>query len=121
MTEKIKENILAIYDEAINKTKAIKDISKTFNIAKDELKAILREAGRSVPYDRKKDPEQEPAPAAEQTPKVEERKLPIPQVIFEILERELDSLDEEIQGLTDTLQAKTRRYDEIVRYIKGQK
>ena len=118
MTNKTKDNILSLYDEAINKTKALRDLAKMFNLPREELKQLLRDNGREVPYDKKtkqeydkKDDEADPAAVHEDT-------LPVPAAVLETLGRELDALDEEIKDVTGTLEHLKSRYTAIANFIK---
>ena len=54
MTNNTRDNILSLYDEAINKTKALRDLAKTFGVPRDELKSMLIDNGLDVPYAKKK-------------------------------------------------------------------
>ena len=95
MTNKTTENILSLYDEALNKTKALRDLAKTFNVPRDELKTILIDNGRDVPYakkkkqdDEQKDEAKEDDPDRTAVPEV----LPVPQAVLETLAKEMDAL-----------------------------
>ena len=121
MTNKTTENILSLYDEAINKTKALRDLAKTFGLPRNELKTILIDNGRDVPYVKKKKQEDEQKDEAKEddpdrvvVPEV----LPVPQAVLETLAKEMDALDEEIRDVTETLEHLKSRYSVIANFIK---
>ena len=118
MTKVTKENILEMFDEAINKTKAVRDIAKLIDIPRGEVEDILREFDRDVPHDKKADqePKEEPAEAADQ-----DKPLPIPKFVFDVLTKELDSLDKEISELSDQLALLNQKYTDISKFIKEYK
>ena len=137
MTKKAKDNNISLYDEAINKNKAINDLSATFVISREEFKEILREYGRDVPYDRKKtkdEPQEASAEITQEEPKEaaaettqedppeaagQERHLPMPQYIVEVLTRELDCLDGQIEAVQQQLDDLNQRYTQIADFLIG--
>lgn len=129
MTKKAKENIISIYDQAENKTKAIKYICQMFGLQKDELKEILREFGRDLPYGRKKTKDEpvdvtvNPEDVKEDPPKAadQDRHLPMPQYIVEVLTRELDCLDGQIEAVQQQLDELNQRYTQIAEFLIGTK
>ena len=118
MTKATKENILTIYDEAIDKQKAVRDLSRTLDIDREELKKLLRENGRVVPY-KKTAPEEE---TKEDAPdQAADRQLPIPNYIFEVLFKEIDRLESLIADRSAELAELSQRYTDISNFIKGYK
>lgn len=121
MTNKTRDNILSLYDEAINKTKAFRDLAKTFNVPRGELRTMLIDNGRDVPYAKKKKQEDEQKDEAKEddpdraaVPEV----LPVPQAVLETLAKEMDALDEEIKDVTETLEHLKSKYSAIANFIK---
>lgn len=127
MTDLTKGNILDIYDEAINKNKAINDISKLFGFPRDEIKDVLAENGRALPYQKKpKSPEVteevvSPDQEAEDEPDKAADRLPIPNYVFDVLIKELDALDMQINAMSQKLAELSTKYTDISKFIKEYK
>lgn len=126
MTKKTKQNMLELYDEALNKTKAIRDISKTFNISRFELVDMLYENGRPIPEKLQEKNEEMtkaeedvvPDQETENVPDQAAAPLPIPNYIFEVLIKELDSLDMQINAMSQKLADLSTKYTDISKFIK---
>ena len=57
--------------------------------------------------------EKEPAKAADQ-----DRRLPVPGIVYDVLSAELDSLDEQIQQASFTLTELNAKYEAISKFLK---
>ena len=137
MTQKTKQNILELYDEALDKNKAIRDIAKTIGVPQEEVRDVIYENGRPIPPKRTKteaksepdDPDcpDEVAKAADQEaeeaqePQEAAAILPIPNYIFDVLMKELDSLDMQINALSQKLADLSTKYTDISKFIKEYK
>lgn len=133
MTNKTKQNILELYDEALDKNKAIRDIARTFDVTQDEVTDIIFKNGRPIPLkmtksEPKKEPDDFDCPddeAAAQEPEEAQEAavqlLPIPNYIFDVLMRELDTLDMQINALSQKLTDLSTKYTDISKFIKEYK
>lgn len=132
MTQKTMQNILELYDEALDKNKAIRDIAKTIGVPQEEIRDVVYENGRPIPPKRTKaEPKEEPddfdcpddEAAAQETEEVQEAavQLPIPNYIFDVLMRELDTLDMQINALSQKLADLSTKYTDISKFIKEYK
>lgn len=135
MTNKTKQNILELYDEALDKNKAIRDIARTFDVSQDEVTDVIYKNGRPIPPKRRKnEPKEEPddfdcpddEAAAQETDESQEAQeavvqLPIPNYIFDVLMRELDTLDMQINALSQKLADLSTKYTDISKFIKEYK
>lgn len=131
MTQKTKQNILELYDEALDKNKAIRDIAKTIGVPQEEVRDVIYENGRPIPPKRTKteaksesdDPviPDEGDKAADQEPQEAAAILPIPNYIFDVLMRELDALDMQINALSQKLADLSTKYTDISKFIKEYK
>lgn len=135
MTQKTKQNILELYDEALDKNKAIRDIAKMIGVSQEEVTDVIYEYGRPIPPKRtKSEPKKEPDDfdcpddeAAAQEPEESQEaqeaadQLPIPNYIFEVLLREMDDLDAQINAMTQELADKSNKYTLISKFIKEYK
>lgn len=131
MTQKTKQNILELYDEALDKNKAIRDIAKTIGVPQEEIIDVVYENGRPIPPKRTKS---EPRPetdypdcpdeeieSADQDGQEAAVQLPIPNYIFDVLMRELDALDMQINALSQKLADLSAKYTDISKFIKEYK
>ena len=135
MTQKTKQNILELYDQALDQTKAIREISKAFDISRFELADILFKNGRPIPakFQYKNDdvtkddeadcPDDASQSAADESDQTDEAAviLPIPNYIFDVLMKELDSLDMQINALSQKLADLSTKYTDISNFIKEYK
>lgn len=133
MTNKTQQNILELYDEALDKNKAIRDIARTFDVTQDEVTDIIFKNGRPIPLkmtksEPKKEPDDFDCPddeAAAQEPEEAQEAavqlLPIPNYIFDVLMRELDTLDMQINALSQKLADLSTKYTDISKFIKEYK
>lgn len=135
MTQKTMQNILELYDEALDKNKAIRDIAKTIGVPQEEIRDVVYENGRPIPPKRTKaEPKEEPddldcpddEAAAQETEESQETQeaavqLPIPNYIFDVLMRELDTLDMQINALSQKLADLSTKYTDISKFIKEYK
>ena len=133
MTQKTMQNILELYDEALDKNKAIRDIAKTIGVPQEEIRDVVYENGRPIPPKRTKaEPKEEPDDfdcpddeAAAQEPQEAQESavqlLPIPNYIFDVLMRELDTLDMQINALSQKLADLSTKYTDISKFIKEYK
>jgi hypothetical protein len=132
MTNKTKQNILELYDEALDKNKAIRDIAKTIGVPQEEIRDVVYENGRPIPPKRTKaEPKEEPddfdcpddEAAAQEPEEAQEAavQLPIPNYIFDVLMRELDTLDMQINALSQKLADLSTKYTDISKFIKEYK
>lgn len=131
MTQKTKQNILELYDEALDKNKAIRDIAKTIGVPQEEVRDVIYENGRSIPPKRtkteaKSEPDDSVIPdegdkAADQEAQEAAAILPIPNYIFDVLMKELDSLDMQINALSQKLADLSTKYTDISKFIKEYK
>ena len=118
MTEGMRDTILTIYDEAISKNKAVRSICKMYNMPREDVLEILKEADREIPYQKKKtDPKQEEAAVP--------KDIPVANYIFEVMAEKLDELETQIKELEvkmSDLETKKKyyqdRYQTIVMYIQ---
>lgn len=130
MTQKTKQNILELYDQALDQTKAIREISKAFDISRFELADILFKNGRPIPAkfqyknedltkaDEADCPDDDVSQAAADEAAVI---LPIPNYIFDVLMKELDSLDMQINAMSQKLADLSTKYTDISKFIKEYK
>lgn len=131
MTQKTKQNILELYDEALDKNKAIRDIAKTIGVPQEEVRDVIYENGRPIPPKRtkteaKSEPDDPVIPdeddkAADQEAQEAAAILPIPNYIFDVLMKELDSLDMQINALSQKLADLSTKYTDISKFIKEYK
>lgn len=137
MTQKTKQNILELYDEALDKNKAIRDIAKTIGVPQEEVRDVIYENGRPIPPKRtkaeaKSEPDDPVIPdegdkaadqEAQETQESQEAAaiLPIPNYIFDVLMKELDSLDMQINALSQKLADLSTKYTDISKFIKEYK
>ena len=137
MTQKTKQNILELYDEALDKNKAIRDIAKTIGVPQEEVRDVIYENGRPIPPKRtkteaKSEPDDPVIPdevdkAADQEgqeaqePQEAAAILPIPNYIFDVLMKELDSLDMQTNALSQKLADLSTKYTDISKFIKEYK
>lgn len=132
MTQKTMQNILELYDEALDKNKAIRDIAKTIGVPQEEIRDVVYENGRPIPPKRTKaEPKKEPddldcpddEAAAQEPEEAQEAavQLPIPNYIFDVLMRELDTLDMQINALSQKLADLSTKYTDISKFIKEYK
>ncbi len=132
MTQKTMQNILELYDEALDKNKAIRDIAKTIGVPQEEIRDVVYENGRPIPPKRTKaEPKEEPddsdcpddEAAAQEPEEAQEAavQLPIPNYIFDVLMRELDTLDMQINALSQKLADLSTKYTDISKFIKEYK
>ena len=132
MTQKTMQNILELYDEALDKNKAIRDIAKTIGVPQVEIRDVVYENGRPIPPKRTKaEPKEEPddldcpddEAAAQEPEEAQEAavQLPIPNYIFDVLMRELDTLDMQINALSQKLADLSTKYTDISKFIKEYK
>lgn len=131
MTQKTKQNILELYDEALDKNKAIRDIAKTIGVPQEEVRDVIYENGRPIPPKRakteaKSEPDDPDCPdevvkAADQEAEEAAAILPIPNYIFDVLMKELDSLDMQINALSQKLADLSTKYTDISKFIKEYK
>lgn len=102
MTNETVNNILAIYDDAIDKSKAINQLCGMFQIQKDDLKKVLKDNNRRIPVGRptasvavhKEEPKVE-----KDTEKVPAAAAVVPDYIKEVLEEKMDEIDAEIDRI----------------------
>lgn len=131
MTQKTKQNILELYDEALDKNKAIRDIAKTIGVPQEEVRDVIYENGRPIPPKRtkteaKSEPDDpvitdEGDKAADQEAQEAAAILPIPNYIFDVLMKELDALDMQINALSQKLADLSTKYTDISKFIKEYK
>ena len=131
MTNKTKQNILELYDEALDKNKAIRDIARTFDVTQDEVTDVIYKNGRPIPPKRtKSEPRPEPddpdcpdeeIESADQEGQEAAVQLPIPNYIFDVLLRELDALDMQINAMSQKLADLSTKYTDISKFIKEYK
>ena len=135
MTQKTKQNILELYDEALDKDKAIRDIAKIFKVSEEDVTNIVFKNGRPVPAKRRNEAIIEPDDfdcpddeAAAQEPEESQEAqeaavqlLPIPNYIFDVLLRELDALDMQINAMSQKLADLSTKYTDISKFIKEYK
>lgn len=131
MTQKTKQNILELYDEALDKNKAIRDIAKTIGALQEEVRDVIYENGRPIPPKRtkteaKNEPDDPVIPdegdkAADQDAQEAAAILPIPNYIFDVLMKELDALDMQINALSQKLADLSTKYTDISKFIKEYK
>lgn len=133
MTNKTQQNILELYDEALDKNKAIRDIARTFDVSQDEVTDVIYMNGRPIPPKRRKnEPKEEPddfdcpddeatAQEPEEAQEAAVQLLPIPNYIFDVLMRELDTLDMQINALSQKLADLSTKYTDISKFIKEYK
>lgn len=132
MTQKTMQNILELYDEALDKNKAIRDIAKTIGVPQEEIRDVVYENGRPIPPKRTKaEPKEESddfdcpddEAAAQEPEEAQEAavQLPIPNYIFDVLMRELDTLDMQINALSQKLADLSTKYTDISKFIKEYK
>lgn len=131
MTQKTKQNILELYDEALDKNKAIRDIAKTIGVPQEEIIDVVYENGRPIPPKRTKseprpetdDPDcpDEEIESADQEGQEAAVQLPIPNYIFDVLLRELDALDMQINAMSQKLADLSTKYTDISKFIKEYK
>lgn len=131
MTQKTKQNILELYDEALDKNKAIRDIAKTIGVPQEEVRDVIYENGRPIPPKRtkteaKSEPDDPVIPdeddkTADQEAQEAAAILPIPNYIFDVLMKELDSLDMQINALSQKLADLSTKYTDISKFIKEYK
>ena len=131
MTQKTKQNILELYDEALDKNKAIRDIAKTIGVPQEEIIDVVYENGRPIPPKRTKseprpetdDPDcpDEEIESADQEGQEATVQLPIPNYIFDVLLRELDALDMQINAMSQKLADLSTKYTDISKFIKEYK
>ena len=95
------EEILKSYDEAQNKSQQIGILADLNVTDKKEIREILKNNGREVPYGRKVAQTKEGAEPEEkkETGNPRERKEEIPDSVRDVLEDELDRIRNEIQRL----------------------
>lgn len=131
MTQKTKQNILELYDEALDKNKAIRDIAKTIGVPQEEVRDVIYENGRPIPPKRtkteaKSEPDDPVIPdegdkVADQEAQEAAAILPIPNYIFDVLMKELDALDMQINALSQKLADLSTKYTDISKFIKEYK
>ena len=131
MTQKTKQNILELYDEALDKNKAIRDIAKTIGVPQEEVIDVIYENGRPIPPKRTKseprteadDPDcpDEVIEGTDQETQEAAVQLPIPNYIFDVLMKELDALDMQINALSQKLADLSTKYTDISKFIKEYK
>ena len=76
MTRQMEINLLTIFDEAVNKTKAVRDLAKTFEISRDEVLEVLECNDREIPKP-KKAPVKKREPETPEPEAKAEKKLPV--------------------------------------------
>ena len=125
MTQETVDNILIMFDEAIDKVKGINGIAKVMGLPREEIVRILLDNGRVMPKKRGRKPKEPQEAAAEEikepqeaAAEIKERILPIPNYIFDVLFKELDRLDADIEVRTKELLDLKQRYTEISQFIK---
>lgn len=125
MTQETVDNILIMFDEAIDKVKGINGIAKVMGLPREEIVRILLDNGRGMPKKRGRKPKEPQEAAAEEikepqeaAAEIKERILPIPNYIFDVLFKELDRLDADIEVRTKELLDLNQRYTEISQFIK---
>lgn len=122
MTRQMEINLLTIFDESINKAKAIRDISKTFQISKEEVIEVLECNDREVPKGKrgpakKREPEAAD-PEAERAEVTKEKTLPVCNYVYEVLAEKMDSLEMQLRDLKQKEQEILAKYNTIAAFIK---
>ena len=120
MTKQTETNLLTIYDESVNKSKAIRDLAKMFEISKDEVREILANNDREIPKPRKVPAKQrEPEAAAPESERAEKTKaLPVCNYVYEVLAEKMDDLDMQLRELEQKKQQLSAQYNTIAMFIK---
>lgn len=120
MTRQMEINLLTIYDESINKAKAIRDISKTFQIPKDEVIEVLECNDREVPKGKRgQAKKREPEAAAPESERAEKTKeLPVCNYVYIVLAEKMDDLDMQLRELEQKKQQLSAQYHTLAMFIK---
>lgn len=125
MTQETINNILIMFDEAVDKVKGVDSIAKVMRIPRQEVVRILLDNRRGIPKKRGRKPKDPEQAAAEKTKEpeqaaaeIKDRPLPIPQYIFDVLFKELDRLDADIEVRTRDLLELNQKYTDISNFIK---
>lgn len=125
MTQETINNILIMFDEAVDKVKGVNSIAKVMGLPREEIVRILLENGREVLRRRGRKPKEPDQAAVEETKdpeqaaaEIKDRPLPIPKYIFDVLFKELDCLDADIEVRTRELLELNQRYTDISQFIK---
>lgn len=105
MTEKTIENMLAIYDEAKDKGKAMNQICGLFGIHKDELRKILQEHGRKFKKGKPSTRENEAQTGADLSEYNSTKVAPTPksEYVKQVLEEKVEDLSAEIAHLDENI------------------
>lgn len=119
MTKQTEINLLTIYDESVNKSKAVRDLAKIFEISKDEVREILANNDREIPKPRKVPAKQREPEAAPESERAEKTKaLPVCNYVYEVLAEKMDDLDMQLRELEQKKQQLSAQYNTIAMFIK---
>lgn len=120
MTKQTEINLLTIYDESVNKSKAVRDLAKMFEISKDEVREILANNDREIPKPRKTPTKQrEPEAAAPESERAEKTKaLPVCNYVYMVLAEKMDDLDMQLRELEQKKQQLSAQYHTLAMFIK---
>lgn len=110
MGKEMVEVILELYDEAKNPDQIIEDMAKMYNVKESEIRKILKDNGRLPrrPYHKKIDEE------------VQGEKIPMPDIVKDLIAKELEQLETEIQKCQERKKDLEARYKTIIGYLEQQ-
>ena len=110
MGKEMIEVILELYDEAKNPDQIIEDMATMYGVKESEIVKILKDNGRIPrrPY-RKKEGEE-----------VQEQKVPMPDIVKDLITKELEQIETEIQKCQERKKDLEARYKTIISYLEQQ-
>ena len=125
--KKTNDSILELYDAAVDKRKQILNIAKLFMIPVEDVEAIITDAGRSIPKKRglkqKSKEEASPTDSEKKNAKNQQKdartEFILPDIVKDIITREIDDLDSKIKLHEQAIENYKNRYTALANFIKN--
>lgn len=132
--KKTNDSILELYDAAVDKRKQILNIAKLFMISVEDVEAIIKDAGREIPKkrgpkpklkeeERNTDSERNNNDSEENKAKNQQKdartEFILPDIVKDIITREIDDLDSKIKLHEQAIENYKNRYTALANFIKN--